>query len=239
MKVLRTLGLVMLAAVAANAQSKSMLTGRIGSVEIQRGGGWVQLGAGEQINAGERVRTGESSSASLQLGAGKVITLSERTEIQVVQSNGSATIRLESGNMKVLATDDIQVSARDTTWQAAEKPLDLELGYQADKVNLMVISGAVTTGPVTIRGAQDSTKRRYVADSRHAGFSNVITDPNAFYNPNSFYIYYPYYSLGTPQQNPYSGITGQIVPPMTDPLRPAVQFPVTPFMITPPGVTRR
>jgi hypothetical protein len=205
------------------------LTGKIGTVEVQRGGQWMPLQVGEQIESAQRIRTGVASSAAVELGSGKVVTLGESTLVEIAESNGTPAVRLETGRMKVVAVQDIQVSAKDTTLQAAEKPLDLEIGYQADRLNLTVITGAVQTGPVIIRGAQDSSKRSYVADSRRAGFSNTLTYPNMFY-------VYPQIFYGAPvaapaqQRNPYNGINpAQIVTPMTDPLRPPVHFPINPF----------
>ena len=84
-----------------------------------------------------------------------------------------------------MSADDIQVSAKDTTLRAAEKPLDMELGYQADQLNLTVITGAVNSGAILIRGIADSNTRTFVADSRRAGssagYSSAQTGPNSFY----------------------------------------------------------
>ena len=57
MKVLGIIGFVILFAAAASAQSNARLTAGIGTIEVQRGGVWLQLGPGEAINSGERVRT--------------------------------------------------------------------------------------------------------------------------------------------------------------------------------------
>jgi hypothetical protein len=56
-----------------------------GTVEVQRNNVWVPIAAGAQINDGERVRTGAGSSATLDLGSGTIITLSQASEIQVRQ----------------------------------------------------------------------------------------------------------------------------------------------------------
>jgi len=185
MKVLGIIGFVILFAAAASAQSNARLTAGIGTIEVQRGGVWLQLGPGEAINSGERVRTAGGSSASLELGPGRVITLAERTEIEIGPSNGVLALRLETGRIRVMSADDIQVSAKDTTLRAAEKPLDMELGYQADQLNVTVITGAVNSGAILIRGIADSNKRTFVADSRRAGssagYSSAQTGPNSFY----------------------------------------------------------
>jgi hypothetical protein len=57
-----------------------------GTVEVQRNNAWVQIAPGAQINDGERVRTGVGSSATLDLGSGTMITLSQASEIQVRES---------------------------------------------------------------------------------------------------------------------------------------------------------
>ena len=237
---MRSASLILVAAIGvitSHAQANARLVARIGTVEVQRGNAWMPVLPGEPINTGERLRTAIGSSAALELGPGKVITLHQSTEIEVGESNGAPTVRLESGNMKVVAEQDIQVSAKDTTLQSAEKPLDMEVGYQVDRLNLTVITGAVTTGPITIRGTEDSAKRSYVADSRRAAYGNIVVQPNSFY-------FYPYVFYGNPgnlvvtqpsPSNPYSGIMpGQIVPPMTDPLRPPVHYPINPFPQRPP-----
>ena len=56
MKVLGIIGFVILFAAAASAQSNARLTAGIGTVEVQRGGVWLQLGPGEAINSGESLR---------------------------------------------------------------------------------------------------------------------------------------------------------------------------------------
>ncbi|HYR86985.1 MAG TPA: FecR domain-containing protein [Terriglobia bacterium] len=189
MMVPRTLGFLLLFAATANAQSIARLTGRIGTVEVQRGGVWIQAGLGEAIDSGERLRTAGASSASMELGTGKVITLAEGSEVEIGQSNGTSAVRLETGRIRVMSADDIQVSAKDTTLRVAEKPLDMELGYQADRLNLTVIAGAVSSGAIVIRGIENSNKRTYVSDSRRAGSSAGYSSAPA--GQNSFYIY-PY-----------------------------------------------
>jgi hypothetical protein len=58
-----------------------------GVVEVQRNNGWAPIAAGEQINDGERIRTGSASSATVELGPGTRITLSQSSEIQVQDAN--------------------------------------------------------------------------------------------------------------------------------------------------------
>jgi len=57
-----------------------------GIIEVQRNNVWVPIAPGAQINDGERVRTGVGSSATLDLGSGTVITLTQASEIQVQQT---------------------------------------------------------------------------------------------------------------------------------------------------------
>src|SRR2546428_13884070 len=97
MKVLGIIGFVILFAAAASAQSNARLTAGIGTVEVQRGGVWLQLGPGEAINSGERVRHAGGSSASLELVPGRVISPAERTEIGVGPWNGVVDVRLGTG----------------------------------------------------------------------------------------------------------------------------------------------
>src|SRR5437879_5993606 len=108
------------------AQSKARLVAVGGVVEVQRNNAWVQAAPGDQLNSAERVRTGMFSSAALELGPGKVVTLAESTEIQVGESrSGSPIVQLESGNLRVLSTADIQVAAKNTMLQSVERPLDM------------------------------------------------------------------------------------------------------------------
>ena len=57
-----------------------------GTVEVQRNNVWVPIAAGAQLNDGDHVRTGAGSSATLDLGTGTMITLSQASEIQVRQA---------------------------------------------------------------------------------------------------------------------------------------------------------
>lgn len=221
----------------SNPQSSARLVARSGTVEVQRGNAWSPVNPGDAVNPGERVRTGANSSAAIELGPGKIITLGEQTEVQVRQANGSPIVQLESGNMKVVSAENIQVAAKDTVLESTERPLDMELGYQADRLNLTVISGAVRNGPLTIRGAQDSSKRVFIADGRWRAQGNALTYPGVYFYP---YVIYANPNGFLPQNvPPQGGIVppvvlnpthpayrpDQIVPPMTDPLRP----PVLPF----------
>src|SRR5262245_15425565 len=76
------------------ATSSARLVARSGMVEVLRNNSWEQVAAGELINTGDRIRTATGSSAALELGAGKIITLSQATEIQVRESNGSPLVQL-------------------------------------------------------------------------------------------------------------------------------------------------
>ena len=189
------------------AQSKAELVAVGGVVEVQRNNAWAQTAPGEQLNFGDRVRTGMFSSAALELEPGKVITLADRTEIQVGESNGAPTVQLESGNMKVFSTADIQVAAKDTLLQSVERPLDMLVGLEGDRLNVTVLSGAVRNGSITIRAAPDSNVRTYTANSRslYRGYSAPYP---------SFYIY-PYFMYGNPGN-------GGIVPPTV--LNPPIQI---------------
>lgn len=212
------------------AQSSARLVAGGGIVEVLRNNTWGQVAAGELINPGDRIRTATGSSAALELGPGTVITLSEATEIQVRDSNGSPFVQLDSGNMKVFSATDIQVAAKDIMLQSVERPLDMQVGVQADRLNLMVLSGAVRNGGVTIRGSEDTSVRTYTANARslHHGYS--YPDSGLYSN---FYIY-PYFMYGNPGTggivpptvlNPtHPGYRPeQIVPPMSDPIRVPVQ----------------
>src|SRR5213592_4647272 len=119
-----------------SAESFATLSGRIGTVEVQRQGAWMQARFSEQISPGERVRTGNRSSAAIELGGGKVATMAENTEIEVRDGGGdSLNVRLASGNMRVVSASDNPVSARDSTPQSAPWPVDLDVHNQADTLN--------------------------------------------------------------------------------------------------------
>jgi hypothetical protein len=266
MKNIKVLGLpIMIAMVIVaglNAQTNpqstdaARLVARSGMVDIQRGNDWVPLNPGAAINTGDRVRTGSRSSAAIELGPGKIVTLSERTEVQVRQSNGTPIVQLEAGNMKVVAAEDIQVAAKETVLQTTEKPVDIEVGFEADKINLTVITGAVRNGPITIRAVQqDSSKRTITAGGRSAAKDNAVPYPAPYpaqypaSYPAPYFYPYPVYGYsygglfaqpgfiqpgftqpGLPPQGTVPPVVynpthpayrpDQIVPPMTDPLRP-------------------
>jgi len=182
---------------ALHAQTTEQLKARLlavgGLVEVQRHNAWVQTAPGEQLDFGERVRTGMFSSAALELGPGKVATLAERTEIQIGEANGLPIIQLESGNVRVFSATDIQVAVKDTMLQSVEPPLDMQVGLQGDLLNVMVLSGAVRNGSMTIRGGQDSAVRTYTADSRSLRQGYSPTYPG--------FYFYPYFMYGIPGPN--------------------------------------
>ena len=222
MKKLSLLLAAVFSVTALNAQSpNTRLVIRSGIVEVQRGNIWLPISVGESLNAGERIRTASGSTAALEIGPGKVITLNEQSQIQI-----GPVMQLESGSMRVFSTSDIQVAAKDTTLQSSERPLDLELGYQADGLNLTVFNGAVRNGPMIIRGGnQDPTVRTHIADGRASrNHGDVVANP-------AFYIY-PYFLYGNPDPNAGRIVPPvvnnpanpgyrptQIVPPMSDPIR--------------------
>ena len=227
----------------ANAQAPapppgSRLVARSGAVEVQRDNSWLPVNPGDRLVPPERVRTGAASSAAIELGPGKIVTLSENSEIQLRQSGGSPFVQLERGNMKVISAEDIQVAAKETVLESTERPLDLEMGYQADQLNVTVITGAVRNGPIIIKGAQDSSHRTYTAGGRWKREGSVLVYPGAYFYPYAIYAY-PNGGFVPQPPGPQGGIVPpvvlnpthpgyrphQIVPPMPDPLRP----PVLPF----------
>ncbi len=243
MKPSTLIAVLSLAGLTVNAQSLSTppnarLVARSGTVEVMRGEAWVPINPGDLLHSGTRARTGAASSAAIELGPGKIVTLSEKTEVQLRQSDGAPVVHLERGNMKVVSAEDIQVSAKETVLESAERPLDLEVGYQADKLSVTVITGAVHNGPIIIKGAQDSTHRTFTAGGRWRTEGNTFVYPGAYFypyviyaNPNGGFVPQPAAPQGgivppvvlNPTHPGYR--PEQIVPPMTDPLRP----PVLPF----------
>jgi len=223
---------------ALNAQPRvifetATLAVRSGSVEVQRGNTWSPVSAGERLAPGERVRTAKGSSAALEIGIGKMITLNELSQVLIVDSNGRPIVELEHGSMKVFAATDIQVAAKDTMLETADQPLDLELGYQADRLNLTVFNGAVRNGPVIIRGEKEDSRTRtngpYVPNASQ--FQGAVT-------ANPTYYIYPYFLYGNHDPNAGAIVPPvvnnptnpgyrptQIVPPMSDPIRVPVTKP--------------
>src|SRR5437762_3023877 len=210
-----------------NAQAKARLVGAGGAVEVQRNNTWVQVVPGEQINFGERLRTGALSSAALELGPGKIITLAERTEIQLGEANGSPIAQLDSGNIKVSSAADILIAVKDTMLQSVEQPLDMQVGLNGDRLDLMVLTGAVRNGAMTIRGVEDSNVRTYAAGGHSPHHAEAATAYPDFYS-------YPYFMCVTPGKGGISPPAvsnptnpgyrpGQVVPPMSDPIRPPIQ----------------
>src|SRR5262245_46212384 len=107
---------------ALNAQSPGLpnasLMNRIGMVEIQRGDAWWPISIGEQLSPTDRVRTASNSAAVIAIGFGRVVTLNERSEIQLRPANGTARVQLDSGSIKVFSASDFQVVAKDATFDA-------------------------------------------------------------------------------------------------------------------------
>jgi hypothetical protein len=214
-----------------NAQSTSTTSARLvirsGVVEVQRGNAWMPIASGEAINPGERIRTGTGSRAAVEIEQGKVVTLNERSEIQLGASATSPLIQLESGSMKVVSASNIQVAAKDTKLESADRPLDLELGYETDKLNLTIFNGSVRNGAMVIHGGSqdDPSVRTY-----RAGMRPQFEITNEVPNP-TFYIY-PYFLYGNRDPNEGKIVPPvvnnptnpgyrptQIVPPMSDPIR--------------------
>jgi hypothetical protein len=213
---------------------------RSGLVEVQRGSLWLPLTLGDSLKAGERVRTASGSSAVIEVGPDQLVTLNEVSMVrigQVAQANGAGApvVELESGSMKVFSSFDIRVTAKDTVLEGAGQPLDLELGYQAGKLNLTVFNGAVQNGPITIRGGtQDPSVRTYTAGA--GGRPWPRREDAVIANP-VFYVY-PYFMYGQPDPNAGRIVPPvvnnrtnpgyrptQVVPPMSDPLRVPVTKP--------------
>jgi hypothetical protein len=153
------------------------------------------------------------------------------------QSTAAPLVQLENGSMKVFSASDIQIAAKDTKLESADRPLDLELGYQGDKLNLTVFSGAVRNGSMIIRGANDDPSVRTYSTNKNPRRNDryeqqIIVDP-------TFYVY-PYFMYGNSNPNPNAGRIvppvvnnptnpgyrpTQIVPPMSDPIRVPVTQP--------------
>jgi ferric-dicitrate binding protein FerR (iron transport regulator) len=206
----REIGLVaaalLMGTVVLNAQAPPPASARLairsGLVEVQRGNAWFPIMIGDSINPGEHLRTASGSAAAIQMGEGRIVTINEQSQVQIGQSPAAPVVQLESGSMKVFATSEILVAAKDTMLEGVERPLDMELGFQSDRLNLTVFNGAVRNGPMIIRGGnQDPTVRNYSAGGR---FSRTAV-------PNPTFYVYPYFMYGNRGTN--GG--GAIVPPPT------------------------
>jgi ferric-dicitrate binding protein FerR (iron transport regulator) len=176
----------------ARASSSARLAVSSGIVEVQRGTVWSPVRAGEALQPAERLRTSNGSWAALEFDSNRIITLTERTEILVPPSNGVAAVQLEGGSIKVFAATDVLIAAKDTVLETAERPLDLELGYQGDQLNLTVFNGAVRNGSLTVRGNQETNTpnvRTYSAGSHRPDYAN---GPGVY--PNVYV--YPYFMYG-------------------------------------------
>ena len=220
--------LLMLFTAGLNAQSPRGWTARLairsGIVEVQRGNAWLPIATGDVLTVGEHVRTGTGSTAAVEMSPGAIVTLNELSQIRLGNS-GTAAVQLEAGSMKVFATTDVQLMAKDTVLESTS-PVDLEMGYEADRVNLTVFNGAVRNGGVTIRGGnQDPSARTYSANGRPAQrpFQEV---------PNPTIYVYPYFMYGGRDPNAGAIVPPvvnnptnpgyrptQVVPPMSDPIR--------------------
>src|SRR5437773_6139564 len=231
-------GIISAASLQAQTASPSSarLGARSGIVEVQRNNTWSPIAAGDQIDAGDRIRTAIGSLAALGLGPGKTITLSPSTEIQFGDPTGTLSVQLVAGNMKVFSAADIQVAANDTVLEGVKRPVDMQVGLQGDRLDVMVRSGAVKSGAMTIRGAEDTSVRMDTADGPSPHRRHFSSDPGA--SP-TFYVY-PYIIWGNAGAYGNAGNGAivpptvlnpthpgyrpeQIVPPMSDPIRIPVQ----------------
>lgn len=217
---------------ALHAQSETAQTARLvirnGIVEVQRGNVWLPIGSGEAFNSGERVRTGAGSSAAIEIGSGKVITLNEQSQALIVQSSQGPVMQLESGSMKAFSQSNGQVVANDAALETATAPV-ADPGPQA--------------GPTTVSGvANDPTLRTYTANSSAAGqnVDTVVPNPVFYVVPYFVYPNWVYPNAVIPKPDPNEGKIvppvvnnpthpgyrpTQIVPPMPDPLHVPVTKP--------------
>src|SRR2546427_10989525 len=87
MKSLRMLGFLLLIAgfsvVTVTAESAATLSGRIGNIQVQRNGAWMEARTGEQISPGEKVRTANGSAAPVEPGPGEVLKVGGNNQIEM------------------------------------------------------------------------------------------------------------------------------------------------------------
>jgi len=223
---LGSLLLIVAFSASINAQSPDVsLTGRIGTVEILRNGAWVAAMAGDEVAPGEHVRTGRQSSAALQLGKGKVITLSELTEVEV-QANSSLSLKLETGRMKVVSDGNPQVATNHVPPEPRQEPADAAPGAKDNDRNITIIvnnNGAnpavspyTPPAPTIPRYGDGLTNSTFYSFPFFPSFGSPVFIPNVVQGPE--------FHGDFPGNRP-----GVVVPPMTDPLRPPVHFPISPF----------
>jgi ferric-dicitrate binding protein FerR (iron transport regulator) len=231
---MKKLGLTLLvaimgAAAAAHGQSafstNARLAIRSGLVEVQRKNVWLPILPGDAVNPGDRIRTASGSVAALEIGAGTIASLNAESQVLFDVASASPVLQLESGRMKVLAASKIQVGAKDTLLEAAEWPVNLELGYFADNLDLVVLAGAVRHGSIVIRGTNhDPNARTHVA--------NGMPRRSEYMSPQQIFYVYPSFLYGNPDPNAGRIVPPvvnnptnpgyrptQIVPPMSDPIR--------------------
>ena len=184
----------------AGPSSSARLAVSSGIVEVLRGTVWSLIQAGEALNPGEHLRTSNGSWAAVEFDPNRIITLTERTEIEVGTSNVAPIVQIDAGSIKVFAASDVQIATKDTILETTERPVDMELGYQGDQLNLTVFNGAVRNGSITVRANQEtntSNVRTYSAGSHRPDYAN-----GAGVYPNVYV--YPYFMYGnrTPNQGP-------------------------------------
>src|SRR5438128_2222357 len=105
MKHLIPLLIVACSVTALNAQPlpNARLVIRTGLVEVQRGYTWLPISLGDFLNVGDTVRTASGSTASLDLRQDRIVTLNERSQVQLGHSNSTPVVQLDSGSMKVFS----------------------------------------------------------------------------------------------------------------------------------------
>jgi hypothetical protein len=153
-----------------------------------------------------------------------MVTLNQVSQIRIGSSDSSPLVELESGSMKVFAALEMQLGAKGTRLEVADRPLDLELGYEADNLNLTIFAGSVRNGGMTIRGGnQNPNVRTYSAGGRLPRNEVPAAMP-------SYYIY-PNFVYGNTIQRDRDRDAGAIVPPVVNnPTNPGYR----PTQIVPP-----
>jgi hypothetical protein len=139
--------------------------------------------------------------------------------------NAQSTARLASrgGTVEVL---------RNTQWLQLMPGEAVNSGEKVRTGNDSSASIALGSGQVITLSAHaeiqltDTNRRIYVANGQNLLAVASVICPNFYFSP-----YVMYGNTGV-QMQPFTGyVPGQVIPPMTDPLRPPVQYPVNPFPV--------
>jgi hypothetical protein len=216
-------------AVTAHAQSYGHIISAGGRIEMASEASSEWRGPNLTISNGEKLRTGQAAFASVALGEGKALSLGENTEVHFRQFGASPRVRLERGKLRVIGNFAIVIETAQGELSSPGGMLEAEIEASDTAVQTTLLRGSLKTSgssAMTFRAAAEAN-RTITAGGRQQTFPNVLGSQNIPYQ--NLVVYAGYVCMPNTFGANAPGYPGQIVPPMSDPLRPPVHYPANPF----------